>query len=100
MRLPSLTGDTWNGRVRVALAVMLPTGRHDPRHAGGAMAPLGRHSDLTGPFLASHAHLVVRSTLPPRLHELAILRAARRRGRVRARERQGSARGVEHGQEG
>jgi hypothetical protein len=92
VRLPSLTDDKWNERVRAALAVMLPTGRHDPRN-GRAMASLVRHPDLAGPFLASNARLLMRSALPPGRRELAILRAARRRG-VRAEGRQPTAFGV------
>jgi 4-carboxymuconolactone decarboxylase len=80
MRLPPLPGDQWDDRERAAVAAVLPEGRRDPRHAGNALATLVRHPELTRRFLAFNAHLLMRSTLPDRLRELAILRVARRRG--------------------
>ncbi|MGI8329490.1 carboxymuconolactone decarboxylase family protein [Actinomadura scrupuli] len=82
MRLPPLPGDQWDERARTALAGLLPEDRRDPRNAGNALATLVRHPALTGAFLTFNAHLLLRSTLPARLRELAILRVARRRGCV------------------
>ncbi|MEU5880578.1 carboxymuconolactone decarboxylase family protein [Spirillospora sp. NPDC047279] len=79
LRLPPLPGDEWDERERAALAVLLPARRRDPEGAGNALATLVRHPDLAEAFLTFSAHLLVRSTLPPRLRELAILRVARRR---------------------
>src|SRR5262249_3139854 len=58
---------------------LLPRGRRNPRDAGNALATLVRHPDLAESFLAFNVHLLLRSTLPPRLRELAILRVAHRR---------------------
>jgi len=78
MRLPPLTEDQWDDRTRAALAALLPPDRRNPRGAGNAMATLARHPDLTETFLPFNTRLLLRSTLPPRLRELAILRVARR----------------------
>ncbi|GAA2401724.1 hypothetical protein GCM10010191_06360 [Actinomadura vinacea] len=48
--------------------------------AGDALATLVRHPDLAEAVLTVNTHMLLRSTLPPRLRELAILRVARRRG--------------------
>jgi AhpD family alkylhydroperoxidase len=80
MRLPPLPEEQWDDQVRAALAGMLPRSRRDPRGAGNALATLVRHPDLTAAFLTFNVHLLVHSTLPPRLRELAVLRVARRRG--------------------
>jgi 4-carboxymuconolactone decarboxylase len=79
MRLSPLPEDQWDERVRAALATLLPEKRLNPRGAGNALATLVRHPDLTEAFLAFSGHLLVRSTLPPRVRELVILRIARRR---------------------
>ncbi len=79
MRLPPLPGDQWDERARAALAELLPEHRRNPRGAGHALATLVRHPDLTETFLPFNARLLLRSTLPPRVRELAILRVARRR---------------------
>ncbi|TDC71850.1 carboxymuconolactone decarboxylase family protein [Actinomadura sp. GC306] len=79
MRLPPLPEDQWGPTERDALAVMLPEDRLDPRGAGNALATLVRHPRLTRKFLPFSAHLLMRSTLPARLRELAILRVARLR---------------------
>ena len=78
MRLPPLPEDQWDERTRSSLAALLPPGRRNPQGAGTALATLARHPDLTKTFLPFNAHLLRRSTLPPRLRELAILRVARR----------------------
>ncbi|GAA5052193.1 carboxymuconolactone decarboxylase family protein [Nocardia callitridis] len=79
MRLPPLPADEWDDEVRAALAGMLPAGRQNPAGAGNALATLVRHPDLAKAFLGFNVHLLFRSTLPPRLRELAILRVAARR---------------------
>jgi 4-carboxymuconolactone decarboxylase len=79
MRLPPLPGDEWDDRTRAALAGLVPRGRQNPEGAGVALATLVRHPDLAKAFLGFSTHLLARSTLPPRLRELAILRVARRR---------------------
>ncbi len=78
MRLPPLPEDQWDDRTRAALAALLPPDRRNPQGAGNAMATLARHPDLTETFLPFNTRLLLRSTLPPRLRELAILRVARR----------------------
>src|SRR6476646_7178461 len=66
--------------MRAALAALLPPDRRNPRGAGNALATLARHPDLAEAFLPFNTRLLLRSTLPPRLRELAILRVARRSG--------------------
>jgi AhpD family alkylhydroperoxidase len=79
MRLPPLPDDQWDERARTALAGLLPAERRNLRSAGNALGTLVRHPDLAEAFLGFSAHLLRRSTLPPRARELAILRVARRR---------------------
>ncbi|MBW8482641.1 carboxymuconolactone decarboxylase family protein [Actinomadura parmotrematis] len=79
MRLPPLPDDQWDDRARAALAALLPEGRRDAASAGNALATLVRHPDLTRAFLPFNAHLLMGTTLPSRLRELAILRVAHRR---------------------
>lgn len=79
MRLPPLPDDQWDDRTRAALAGLLPEERRNLRGAGNALATLVRHPGLTEAFLGFSAHLLMRSTLPPRVRELAILRVAKRR---------------------
>jgi AhpD family alkylhydroperoxidase len=79
MRLPPLPDDQWDDRTRAALAGLLPEKRRNLRGAGNALGTLARHPELTEAFLGFSAHLLMRSTLPPRVRELAILRVARRR---------------------
>jgi 4-carboxymuconolactone decarboxylase len=79
MRLAPLPDDRWDDRVRESLAVLVPEHRLNPRGAGTALATLVRHPDLTEAFLTFSKHLMLGSTLPPLLRELAILRIAKRR---------------------
>jgi AhpD family alkylhydroperoxidase len=79
MRIAPLPEDEWDDRSRAALAVMLPERRLNPRGAGNALSTMVRHPDLVGSFLHFNKHLLLNSTVPPRLRELAILRVARRR---------------------
>jgi 4-carboxymuconolactone decarboxylase len=78
MRLPPLPEDQWDDRTRAALAALLPPDRRNARGAGHAMATLARHPELTETFLPFSTRLLLHSTLPPRVRELAILRVARR----------------------
>ncbi|GAA0936952.1 carboxymuconolactone decarboxylase family protein [Actinocorallia libanotica] len=78
MRVPPLPGDLWGEKENTALRGLLPRGRRNPEGAGVALSTLIRHPDLTEAFLGFNVYLLFRSTLPPRLRELAILRVARR----------------------
>src|SRR5206468_286774 len=80
MRLPPLPEDRWDDRTRDALRPLLPRQRRNPEGAGPAMSTLVRHPDLTEAFLGFSVYLLFRSSLPPRVRELAILRVAHRRG--------------------
>ncbi|AKS36375.1 carboxymuconolactone decarboxylase family protein [Mycolicibacterium goodii] len=79
MRLTPLPAEEWDDEVRRALSVMLPEERLNPEGAGTALSTLARHPGLTKAFLRFSNHLLFRSTLEPRMRELAILRIARRR---------------------
>ena len=78
MRLPPLPADQWDDAVQQALAVMLPEERRHPESASNILSTFIRHPDLTKAFLRFNVHLLYRSTLSPRLRELAILRVAHR----------------------
>jgi len=78
-RLPPLPADRWGEAEDAALRGMLPRNLRNPEGAGRALGTLVRHPDLTRAFLGFNVHLLFRSTLPPRLRELAILRVSRRR---------------------
>ncbi|WP_210588529.1 carboxymuconolactone decarboxylase family protein [Streptomyces sp. GESEQ-35] len=78
-RLPPLPDEQWDDHTRDALAGLLPKGLRNARGAGNAMATLVRHPELTKAFLPLSTHVLFRSTLPPRLRELATLRVASRR---------------------
>jgi AhpD family alkylhydroperoxidase len=80
VRLAPLPDAEWDDRTRASLAGLLPERRRNLRGAGNALATLVRHPDLADAFVRYNAHLLLRSTLPPRLRELAILRVAARRG--------------------
>jgi 4-carboxymuconolactone decarboxylase len=78
VRLPPLPADQWDDAVDQALAVMLPEERRTPDAASNVLSTLVRHPDLTKAFLRFNVHLLMRSTLPARIRELAILRVAHR----------------------
>jgi len=78
VRLPPLPADQWDDAVQQALAVMLPEERRNPDDASNILSTFVRHPALTKEFLKFNVHLLFRSTLPPRLRELAILRVAHR----------------------
>jgi AhpD family alkylhydroperoxidase len=79
MRLAPLPDDQWDERVIAAVSGFLPKRLRNPEGAGNALGTMLRHPVLAQSFLAFNAHLLGRSTLPPRLRELAILRVAHRR---------------------
>jgi AhpD family alkylhydroperoxidase len=79
MRLPPLPDEQWDSRTRAALSGLVPHNRRNARSAGNALATLVRHPDLAQAFLGFNTHLLMHSTLPPRLRELVILRVAQRR---------------------
>ncbi|RDI45032.1 carboxymuconolactone decarboxylase family protein [Nocardia mexicana] len=76
MRVPPLPADQWDDRTRAALRSLLPRERRHPDGAGPAMSALVRHPDLTEAFLSFGVYLLFRSSLPPRVRELAVLRVA------------------------
>lgn len=78
MRVPPLPADQWDDAVDRALAVMLPEARRTPEDASNILSTFVNHPDLTKAFLRFNVHLLFKSTLPPRLRELAILRVAHR----------------------
>lgn len=78
VRLPPLPADQWDDDVDDALAVMLPKERRNPENASNILGTFVHHPGLTKEFLKFNVHLLFRSTLPPRLRELAILRVAHR----------------------
>ncbi|MET7769344.1 carboxymuconolactone decarboxylase family protein [Nocardia sp. NPDC005366] len=79
MRLTPLPEDEWDENVISALSRMLPEERRNPEAAGNVLTTLVRHPALTKAFLTFNIHLLFKSTLTPRLRELAILRVAHRR---------------------
>ncbi|MBB5915406.1 AhpD family alkylhydroperoxidase [Nocardia transvalensis] len=76
MRVPPLPADQWDDRTRAALRPLLPRERRNPDGAGPAMSALVRHPDLAEAFLNFGVYLLFRSSLPPRVRELAVLRVA------------------------
>ncbi|WP_420750084.1 carboxymuconolactone decarboxylase family protein [Rhodococcus sp. O3] len=77
--LPPLPAEEWDDKTRAAFIGMLARDRQNPEGAGTALSALAHHPDLTKAFLGFSVYLLWRSTLPPRLRELAILRVAHRR---------------------
>jgi AhpD family alkylhydroperoxidase len=55
---------------------MMPEERRNPAAAGNAIATFVNHPDLTRSYLTFSFYLLTRSTLAPRLRELAVLRIA------------------------
>jgi len=80
VRLSPLPAEHWDDAVDSALAVMLPRERRTPDKASNILSTFVRHPALTKEFLKFNVHLLFRSTVPPRLRELAILRVAHRTG--------------------
>jgi AhpD family alkylhydroperoxidase len=79
MRLPPLPADQWDEAVEQSLSGMLPPERRNPRDAGTLMSTLARHPKLARAYLRFGGYLLIESSLPARIRELAILRVAHRR---------------------
>lgn len=79
MRLTPLPDEDWTDRTRTALGVLLPPHWRNAKDAGNALATLAHHPDLAEAFLTFSGYLMLRSSVPARLREMAILRMAHRR---------------------
>jgi len=75
VRVPPLPADLWDDAVDKALR-MMPEERRNPLAAGNAISTFVNHPELTRSYLAFSFYLLTRSTLAPRLRELAVLRIA------------------------
>ncbi|RAV00318.1 carboxymuconolactone decarboxylase family protein [Mycobacterium colombiense] len=73
MRLQPLPADQWDEATRQALSAMRGA------DSNNALSTLAHHPALAKAFLRFNVHLLVSSTLPARIRELAILRVAHRR---------------------
>lgn len=78
LRLSPLPADEWGESARTALASLIPTERANPVGAGNVLSTMVRHPDLTAAYLPFNAYLLTRSTLSPRVREVALLRVVRR----------------------
>jgi 4-carboxymuconolactone decarboxylase len=75
VRVAPLPAAEWDDAVHAALR-MMPEERRNPAAAGNAIATFVNHPDLTRSYLTFSFYLLTRSTLAPRLRELAVLRIA------------------------
>jgi 4-carboxymuconolactone decarboxylase len=75
VRVAPLPASEWDDAVHAALR-MMPEERRNPAAAGNAIATFVNHPDLTRSYLTFSFYLLTRSTLAPRLRELAVLRIA------------------------
>jgi 4-carboxymuconolactone decarboxylase len=75
VRVAPLPAGEWDDAVHAALRLM-PEERRNPVAAGNAIATFVNHPDLTRAYLTFSFYLLTRSTLAPRLRELAVLRIA------------------------
>jgi 4-carboxymuconolactone decarboxylase len=75
VNLPPLAPENWDDEVLHALR-MIPEERRNPVDAGNALATFVHHPELTRAYLGFSFYLLRRSTLEPRLRELAVLRVA------------------------
>lgn len=75
MRVAPLPLEDWDDAVLGALKAM-PEERRNPVAAGNAIATFVNHPELTRSYLTFSFYLLTRSTLAPRLRELAVLRIA------------------------
>jgi AhpD family alkylhydroperoxidase len=73
MRLQPLPADQWDEATRQALSAMRGADTNN------ALSTFAHHPALAKAFLKFNVHLLMSSTLPPRIRELAILRVAHRR---------------------
>ncbi|OAN38618.1 carboxymuconolactone decarboxylase family protein [Mycolicibacterium iranicum] len=74
-RLNPLPIDQWDDAVLAALSPLLPAERRNPRDAGNVLGTLVHHPELTRAYLTFNAHLLISSSLSPRVREVALLRA-------------------------
>lgn len=74
-RLEPLAADRWDDAARDAVSPLLSEERRNPRGAGNVVGTLARHPGLTRAYLTFNAHLLLASTLTPRIREVALLRA-------------------------
>jgi alkylhydroperoxidase family enzyme len=75
-RVTPLPEEAWDEGTTRALSPLLPAERANPHDAGSLLATLLRHQPLTRAYLTFNAHLLLDSTLSPRVREIAVLRAA------------------------
>jgi 4-carboxymuconolactone decarboxylase len=75
VRVAPLPAAEWDEAVHSALR-MMPEERRNPAAAGNAISTFVNHPDLTRSYLTFSFYLLTRSTLEPRLRELAVLRIA------------------------
>lgn len=73
MRLQPLPADQWDEATQQALSAMRGADTNN------ALSTLAHHPALAKAFLRFNVHLLMSSTLPARIRELAILRVAHRR---------------------
>lgn len=73
MRVPPLPADQWDEATQQALSAMRGADTNN------ALSTLAHHPALAKAFLRFNVHLLMTSTLPTRIRELAILRVAHRR---------------------
>src|ERR1700749_440617 len=73
MRLQPLPADQWDEATRQALSAMRGADTNN------ALSTFAHHPALAKAFLRFNVHLLMSSTLPTRIRELAILRVAHRR---------------------
>lgn len=73
MRLQPLPADQWDEATQQALSAMRDADKNN------ALSTLAHHPALAKAFLRFNVHLLMTSTLPTRIRELAILRVAHRR---------------------
>lgn len=73
MRLQPLPAEQWDEATRQALSAMRGADTNN------ALSTFAHHPALAKAFLRFNVHLLMSSTLPPRIRELAILRVAHRR---------------------
>lgn len=76
MRVSPLPENQWDEKVQGAFKGMLARDRMNPDGAGNALATLARHPDLAKAFVGFNVYITFRSTLPPRVREMAVLRVA------------------------
>ncbi|OBB88523.1 carboxymuconolactone decarboxylase [Mycobacterium colombiense] len=78
LRLAPLPADEWDESARAALASLIPADRANPVGAGNVLSTMVRHPDLTAAYLPFNAYLLMRSSLSPRVREVALLRVVHR----------------------